>query len=93
MYLFPNIPISEEEPRAEILGSDVFTVPDDQFADASEHDILDGLRRDTAQIDHENRGVSHPIITPKSIGDRCGEEDAKGSPFVQNTMLFYKVEG
>lgn len=61
-YLLPDVLVSEEEPDAEVLCSHVLTVQDDQLADPSEHNILDRLRRDAAQIDHKNRSIPHPVI-------------------------------
>ena len=61
-HLLPDVLVSEKEPDAEVLCSYVLTVQDDQLADSSEHNILDRLRRDAAQIDHQNRSISHPVI-------------------------------
>ena len=61
-HLLPNVLISEEEPGAEVFCRHVLAVPHDQLADTGEHDVLDRLRRDPAEIDHENRSVSHPVI-------------------------------
>lgn len=61
-HLLPNVLISEEEPGAKVFCRHVLTVTDDQFADTSEQDVFDRLRRDAAEIDHENRSISHPVM-------------------------------
>ena len=67
MHLLSNVLISKEKSNAEVFGSNVLTVPNDQFADSSEHDVFDGLRCDAAQVRYEDRGISHPAIRSMSL--------------------------
>jgi hypothetical protein len=62
MHLLSNVLISKEKSNAEVFGGNVLTIPDDQFANAGEHDIFDSFRCDTAQVRYEDRSISHPAI-------------------------------
>lgn len=61
-YLLPNVLIPEEKPDSEVFCRHILAIPHDQFADTSEHNIFDRLRRDATQVDHENRSIPHPVI-------------------------------
>lgn len=65
-HLLSNVLISKEKSNAEVFRGDVLTIPNDEFADASEHDILDGLCCDPAQARYEYCRISHPAI-PQQI--------------------------
>ena len=62
MHLLSNILVSKEKSHAEVFGGDVLTIPNDELADASEHDIFDSLCCDPAQVRYEDRSISHPAI-------------------------------
>ena len=62
MHLLSNILVSKEKSYAEVFGGDILTIPYDELADASEHDIFDSLCCDPAQVRYEDRSISHPAI-------------------------------
>jgi hypothetical protein len=62
MHLLSNVLVSKEKSNAEVFGGDVLTIPNDELADASEHDIFDSLCCDPAQVRYEDRSISHPAI-------------------------------
>jgi hypothetical protein len=62
MHLLSNVLVSKEKPNAEVFGGDVLTIPNDELANTSEHDIFDGLCCDPAQVRYEDRSISHPAI-------------------------------
>lgn len=60
-HLFANVFVSEEETCAEVLLGDVVCVDDDELANARQDDVLDRLRGDSLQSDHDDGGISHPV--------------------------------
>lgn len=66
-YVFSNVLIAEEEARAQVFFRDVVPVRDDQLAYPGEDNVLDSLRRDPTESDHEDGRVAHPASQPVNI--------------------------
>lgn len=78
-HLLSNVLISKEKSNAEVFSGDVLTIPNDELADASEHNILDGLCCDPAQVRYEDRRISHPAISQQINVDISSYEDENAS--------------
>ena len=58
-HLLANIVIAEEKARAEIFLRDQVAVDEDELANPGQDDVLDRLRRDAPQADHQDGRVAH----------------------------------